>query len=64
MAIGLEEADYKLVAWVKKVLGTGSVRKVKYSKTAMAARKDKAEVKYMARYIMRSQKEVGKLVNE
>ena len=63
LAIGLEEADWKLVAWVKKKIGQGQVKRVKFSKTAMAVRKDNAEVKYLARYILRSKLEVGKVVN-
>lgn len=49
LAIALEEADGKLVAWVKQAVGKGSVKKSKYSKN---------KEKQVVRYVMRSKRDI------
>lgn len=64
MALALEEADIKLVYWVKNQFGYGSVRLNSFSKTALAVRTEKAKpAPKVARFIIRSKVQLLELLS-
>lgn len=64
MVIGLEEADIKLLYWIKKQLGCGSIKCNNYSKSAMMVRNPNAlSNPKVARYIIRSKIHIIELLN-
>jgi hypothetical protein len=61
MSLALEEADIKLVYWVKKQFGYGSVKLNNSSKTALAVKNIKTT--QIARYIIKSKVDLMELLN-